>query len=89
MYARVKSSLCLRPFPCTKSVECRTETIILLVFNELSKSLDIVLALFFSTAQCSFFLLSCVTISERVVKETQGLDSVGRIYQTTENDVLS
>ena len=52
------------------------------------KSLDTVLALLFSTTQCSFFLLSSVAISERVVKETQGLDSVGRIYQTTENDNL-
>ena len=50
--------------------------------------MDIVSAFFSSTAQCSFFLLSCVTIAERDIKETQGLGSFGRIYHTTENDVL-
>ena len=55
---------------------------------EFSKSLGIIFALVFSTTQCSFFLLSCVTTGERVTKEIQGLDSFGGIYQITENDAL-
>ena len=46
--------------------------------------MDIVLAFF----QFSFFLLSCVIIGERVITGTLGLGSFGRIYHTTENDVL-
>ena len=44
-------------------------------------------ALFFSAAQCLFFLLSCVTISERVIKETQGLNSFGAIYNIKRKNV--
>ena len=44
-------------------------------------------ALFFSTAQCLVFLLSCVTISERVIKETQGLDSFGALYNIKRKNV--
>jgi len=64
MYARVKSSLCLRPFPCKKM--CRTETIMIISFQRVFYRFTFCLSLIFflQRAQCSLVLLSCVTISK-------------------------